>query len=485
MDPVRESLEASRIALLRRYPFMGYLAMRLEFEERKGLNPQTIATDGKRIYYNRAFIESLTPKRRSFAVMHEISHFVLKHFKRAPLLGLGADGKPDKRLMLLRNICTDHEVNLFVADNLKIIGNPDALAEWFLADEHGKLAVCYDEQFIGLPFEEIWERLKQQPPPATAPLDDHSMFQKGADGDDQKGEQSDEGDEGDQEEEQSKDDEEEDQDGKQSDGGNKEDQETDQSEEGGEEDQEGKQSKDGESDNQEDNQSGDGEGLEGLPQPGGFDQGDEIRLDAAILQAAEFAKQAGKLPGSVEDIINRIKNPIIPWKQQLRNFMQQAARDDYSWKRPNRHYMPMGIYIPGVYSETIRSIVMAVDTSGSISDEDLQDAAREAYGIACAVRTQFTIIQCDAQIQDVKQIKHPADCDKIEVHGRGGTSFAPVFDHVRSMRPRPQLLIYFTDLQPDRFPERSRGPGCPLLWIATTDIIPPYGAVIRYRKTNI
>jgi len=133
------------------------------------------------------------------------------------------------------------------------------------------------------------------------------------------------------------------------------------------------------------NDDGDGEGPGGL----GNDIGDptdadgqplddatihqleaEAKIDA--IQSAKAAKAVGKLPASIERIIEELVNVTTPWYDILERFMAGKIKDGYSWNRPNRRFIARNIYIPGTdYVPKMGPIVIGVDTSGSIGPDEI------------------------------------------------------------------------------------------------------------------
>jgi predicted metal-dependent peptidase len=114
--------------------------------------------------------------------------------------------------------------------------------------------------------------------------------------------------------------------------------------------------------------------------------------------------------------------------------------------------MSAGIFIPSVFREDIE-ICVGIDTSGSISMEDLRDALSEILGVTRAFSSvRLTALSCDAEVHTTTEINSPEDVATMELKGGGGTSFKPVFEWIEENKPRTKLLIFFTDGYGD-FPE--------------------------------
>ena len=110
-------------------------------------------------------------------------------------------------------------------------------------------------------------------------------------------------------------------------------------------------------------------------------QREEAKVAIAIQQAAQAAKAQGKLPGSLARLVDELVHPILDWREILRTFIDHTARNDYSWIHPNRRHIAGGIYLPSFRSNGLKPLVLAVDTSGSIGQSDLNQFQAELNDI--------------------------------------------------------------------------------------------------------
>lgn len=199
-----------------------------------------------------------------------------------------------------------------------------------------------------------------------------------------------------------------------------------------------------------------------------------------IGQAANAARMAGKLPGSLSKLIDKIIKPKVNWRAVLTKFLTNTAKNDYSWSKPNRRFIARDMYLPSLYSERLETIVVAVDTSGSISDEELQIFASETSAILASMDPEkIEFIQCDTAINQHDTYTRENLPLKVEFKGRGGTDFAPVWEYIEENRLNPKACIYLTDLYPSDWGEK---PPYPVLWISTTDVTDvPFGQVTQIK----
>ena len=155
-----------------------------------------------------------------------------------------------------------------------------------------------------------------------------------------------------------------------------------------------------------------------------------------------------------------------------RSMAMGKIKENYSWARRNRRYVS-SIYMPSLYSEGLGNLTFAIDTSGSIEDDELQEMLSEIQGIQQVFNPEtMKIIDCDSTIHEIHEIDQSTDIMSLKFHGGGGTSFQPVLNYVNE-NPT-QALIYFTDLEGD-FPDHP--PGFPMLWITTVKHDVPFGEV--------
>lgn len=194
----------------------------------------------------------------------------------------------------------------------------------------------------------------------------------------------------------------------------------------------------------------------------------------ATIQAANTAKEFGKMPASLARLVEELTTPKVDWRAMLRNFITERPKDDYSWMRPNRRFLSMGIMLPGLYSENMGELVVAIDTSGSITQEMLNIFGAEIKAIVQSTRPSKThVIYCDAEVNHVDTFD-PNDDLVVTMHGGGGTAFKPVMDYVEEHDIKPVCLVYLTDL----YGPFGDAPDYPVLWACTNNQVAPWGYTV-------
>jgi len=124
-------------------------------------------------------------------------------------------------------------------------------------------------------------------------------------------------------------------------------------------------------------------------------------------------------------------------------------------------------------------IVVALDTSGSISDDEIAQCLAEINALKGQMRARVTLFACDAALaQDDPWVYEPWEefTAPDELTGGGGTSFKPVFEYVEKHQQAPDLLVYFTDADGE-FPETM--PTYPVIWLIKGSGKVPWGQRIQ------
>lgn len=172
-------------------------------------------------------------------------------------------------------------------------------------------------------------------------------------------------------------------------------------------------------------------------------------------------KNYGNIPGSVieqiEELLKRGK-PVVPWGKVLRMFCATSAESvlDYTVKRISKRYNTR----PGTRKADVLNLAVAVDTSGSISNDQLILFFNEIKWI-WKNGAVVTVYEADANICSTYRFKGKFSGT---VHGRGGTDLEPVLKEVEG---KYDALIYFTDFYAPVIEKRYK---IPTLWVLTTEL---------------
>jgi predicted metal-dependent peptidase len=158
--------------------------------------------------------------------------------------------------------------------------------------------------------------------------------------------------------------------------------------------------------------------------------------------AEQTQKSRGTVPGNISDWlieIAQLEKPKFNWKAYLRRFT--GASTKIFTKKLRRKENKRFSENPGLKIKQKQRMLLAIDTSRSVCDDELKEFMNEIHHIY-KMGVDITIIQCDTTIRSIEE--YTGDM-KIEVHGRGGTEFDPVLDYFNANSKTYTSLVYFTD----------------------------------------
>ena len=422
-----DRITKARIHLItsRELVFFGPLSLRFKLVEDTSGRIPTMGTDGVRLIYNPDWVNSLPhpdegPELRS-VICHEVWHCALKHFSRC--------ATRDPRRW---NIATDYVIA------------PIIMRQPGLRLPEGCL---YDKAYLNMNAEQVYAALPDQPSGeggqggwggegldpggcgAVFPYDPSKQESGNEGGNGAKGNEKEK-------------------DGK----GN------------GNADKEGEDEKD---------QKGGSKGPKSV---------EDVELDweIATIQSAQQTKAMGShVPEFIDRMIDEMCHPKIPVRELLWDFVQRNAKNDYSWQRPSRRYAATDTYIPSLVSDELLFGVVAVDTSGSIDNEQLAKFLSGLSDILEAFETRVLVLYCDTTIRNEEEFC-TGDLPIIpNPKGGGCTDFRPVFERIAELDEVPAYLLYFTDTF-GTWPEEE--PEYPVLWVSweKDHDEPPIGELVYF-----
>ncbi|WP_456404033.1 vWA domain-containing protein [Thiolapillus sp.] len=429
LDPekVQTKLAAARTRLILDKPFLGALVLRLPMVEADPQWCPTTGTDARSFYYNSEYIDSLTLAQTQFMLAHEALHCALSHFSRR-----------HHRVLHRWNLACDYAINpLLVEDGL--------------TPPYDTLIM---DEYKGMTAEEIYPLLQEDDEQET--IDEH-LYDENSDGSgdgDQDGEPPPDHPPPQEQKEQERQQQPKNNAGENSDAGGQQ---------------------------QQNDNASDQTRPGASPQPPPLSPEERETLEVQWRQrmagAAQQAIRAGKMDGAMARMIDHLLQPRLPWRMLLARYMTSAARDDYSYMRQSRRSQGNAI-LPALHSSQI-DVVVAVDTSGSIRDREIQEFLSEISALKGQMRARVTLIPCDARIAEgAPWVFEPWEALSLQtdIHGGGGTDFRPVFDWVDEQALKPEILVYFSDLE-GKFPELA--PDYPVLWLVKGKEKPPWGQRVQ------
>lgn len=195
----------------------------------------------------------------------------------------------------------------------------------------------------------------------------------------------------------------------------------------------------------------------------------------ATMQAAAAAKGVGKLHGSLDQFVEKLFHNKIDWRQELRRFVTETSKADYTYARMNRHMQAAGFFLPGLHSESMGPIVIASDESGSIDVSIMAAFGAEVAAIHQDLRPpKLTLMHFAVRVGHVEEFG-PDDEFVLKRHVSGGTSFVHAIELAEQMETPPVCMVFLTDME-GRFPDVA--PSFPVLWVTIRKHTAPFGDVL-------
>jgi len=158
--------------------------------------------------------------------------------------------------------------------------------------------------------------------------------------------------------------------------------------------------------------------------------------------ADQTEKRCGSIPGELADLISRLRHvepAKFDWKGYLRRFVGNSSI--IYTKKLRRKYNKRYVENPGLKIKFKNHILVGIDTSGSVSRDELKEFMNELVHMH-KTGHKITVAQCDTNLNSVEEFNPKKDW---EIKGRGGTSFQPVIDHFNEKKGHYTALIYLTD----------------------------------------
>lgn len=208
-------------------------------------------------------------------------------------------------------------------------------------------------------------------------------------------------------------------------------------------------------------------------------------IKQAVCEAYATAKSMGKMPAGMERIIVGHLKPKVNWlqalRQKLRFGVSRRQPRDVNWMQPNRRFLGASYIFPSTIGPDAPKVVFAIDTSGSMSPQDLKQAVGELEDIRKKFGAKVYFMDCDAGVYASRWLQPHEPLPALQ--GGGGTDFAPVFQHLIEKRIRPDICVFFTDGYGNFGTDPSNH--FKVLWVITNqEVQPPFGDVVRVNVDN-
>ena len=187
----------------------------------------------------------------------------------------------------------------------------------------------------------------------------------------------------------------------------------------------------------------------------GEDQSEKMQKSNKIVADAAVridmsSSGIGSESGLMEALARKLLNSEINWKRLLKKYLIAATSRDSSFNRPDKRMYYQNAIYPGSIAEDsneIHGIKVCIDTSGSVSDEDLGKFMGQVWQLCKTYKVKAELIYWDASIESTGEFTGYKEFERVSVYGRGGTNPAVVFDYLSSKqcKVKPIVTLMFTD----------------------------------------
>ena len=211
-------------------------------------------------------------------------------------------------------------------------------------------------------------------------------------------------------------------------------------------------------------------------------------IDQAIRQGLmAHNKQVGEGAGGLDRELQELLEPKVNWREVLRDYVKSMchSKDASSWRRVNRRFLSTGVYMPSMIGEKVGHLVVAIDTSGSIGQEELSEFLSEVKGIAEEVSPELVdLIYWDSRVaahETYTESEVPNIVSSTKPRGGGGTSPSCVSDYLKKEQIVPQCVIVLTDGYVGN--DWGNDWPAPVMWaiVGGNDVVAPNGKTIHIK----
>lgn len=206
-----------------------------------------------------------------------------------------------------------------------------------------------------------------------------------------------------------------------------------------------------------------------------IDHDEEFEVKVQIKEALARARKSenfGRMSASLQRLIEELDIDKPKWTEILDNYLA-SDNVERSWARPSSRFASQGMYLPSRGGKSVGCVVVCLDVSGSVGQEELNLRAAEIYSIVeNYTPKKLVVISHDTQAYLVDECDQGEEPDMAKVKGGGGTHFVPAL--TMAAEHEPDICIMLTDL----CGPCGKEPDFPVVWASTCRDEAPFGKVI-------
>ena len=178
-------------------------------------------------------------------------------------------------------------------------------------------------------------------------------------------------------------------------------------------------------------------------------EGDMVRADVATA-VLDYQRSQGNAPDDLVAWAQGVLNPKVDWRRVLGSMVRQAVAvvsddGDHTYRRFARRSSSLPhVRLPGLQRH-VAQVAVVIDTSGSMSQDDLDRAVSEVRGIlrsSSVADDAVTVLAVDVMVHEVQHVTNAAN---VRLKGRGGTDMRVGLEAAVNLKPRPDIVVVLTD----------------------------------------
>lgn len=157
------------------------------------------------------------------------------------------------------------------------------------------------------------------------------------------------------------------------------------------------------------------------------------QVSAAAIAKATKEKSIGTNEGHIARVFETLFKPKINWRDQLVDAIKSSSKERPTYNRLSRRSQDSDICFPGMTGERI-NVIMGIDTSGSMSEDDINEGLAELSGIIEQYEGwKLTLVSCDTNVHVIGEYDSDFGDDFTSIDktliGGGGTILQPIVDY--------------------------------------------------------
>ena len=171
-----------------------------------------------------------------------------------------------------------------------------------------------------------------------------------------------------------------------------------------------------------------------------------IIQESIITNKMYGSKMIGDIPGSFLRRVTELIGTRVSWYKYLKRYLINILQDDTSFDTPDKNHIYRRLILPGPYEDEnkIEDIIFLIDTSGSISEEDLNNFLYQAYNVCKYFEAQGVAIFFDSIVQDVFKI-NKKNINKLSIYGGEGTDVNMALEYIKNEKLKYSCILVLTD----------------------------------------